>query len=177
MSSTRERAGRQTGRVLWGRVAVAGVALLVCFLAGRASVERGVSQATFDGAQQRITQLEQENRDLAERQVATAAGGIDTPPVPTEPTAADPAPSEPAPAASQPPPDPAAPAPSEAVPSEAAPAAGSYTVLENDTLQIIAERVYGDGALFPLIAEANEVDSTNLRIGDTLVIPPLPTQG
>jgi len=165
MSSTRERAGRRTRRVLWGRLAVAGVALLGCFLLGRASVARGVSQAAFDTAQQRITQLEQENRDIVERQVATAAGGIDTPPVPSEPTAADPEV-----------------APSQATPSEPAPAASaaagaSYTVQENDTLQTIAERVYGDGALFPLIAAANDVDSANLRIGDSLVIPPAPTEG
>lgn len=173
MSSTRERTGRGVGRVLWGRLAVAGVALLVSFWLGRASVERGVSQATFDAAQQRVAQLEQENRDIAERQVATAAGGIDTPPA--EPTAADPG-VAPSPAASTEA-TPSEAAPSEPGPAATAPAGTSYTVQENDTLQTIAERVYGDGALFPLIAEANEVDSTNLRIGDTLVIPPAPTEG
>ena len=161
--------------MLWGRLAVAGVALLGCFLLGRASVERGVSQATFATAQQRITQLEQENRDIAERQVATAAGGIDTSPAPSEPAPAAPeAAASPAPAQAA---EPSEAAPSEPAPAASAPAGISYTVREDDTLQIIAERVYGDGALFPLIAEANDVDSTNLVIGDTLVIPPAPTEG
>ena len=41
----------------------------------------------------------------------------------------------------------------------------------------IAERVYGDGKYWPLIAEANPgVDPRALKPGDELCIPPLPAE-
>jgi nucleoid-associated protein YgaU len=150
-------AGREPGRVLWGRVAVAGAALLVAFLLGRASVDEGVEQARFDEAQARIAQLEQENRDLAEGRLAVAAGGIDTPPQAGAP----------APAAAQ---------PEDEGGGEDAPApqggGQSYTVQEGDTLASIAQRVYGDAAQASRIEQANQVDATDLQVGQTLTLPP-----
>lgn len=49
-----------------------------------------------------------------------------------------------------------------------------YVVRDGDTLAAIAEAVYGDEALWPLILEANEeriADPEHLRIGTSLLIP------
>jgi nucleoid-associated protein YgaU len=49
---------------------------------------------------------------------------------------------------------------------------GSYTVRANDTLYEIAERLYGDGTLWPLIRRANPgIDPRRLHVGTPLRIP------
>lgn len=166
--SSRSSSGNGPGRVLWGRVAFTGALLLLAFLLGRWSVDAGVEQARYDEAQRRIAELEQENRDLAAGRVAVAAGGIDTPPAGEEAEDTGAAPE--AAGAAGPTPTP----PAEQPPAQDQPPAGGqqYTVQEGDTLQSIAQRVYGDGTKFPLIEQANNVDSTNLRVGATLTIPP-----
>ena len=48
----------------------------------------------------------------------------------------------------------------------------TYTVKEGDTLTTIAQEFYGDPAKFDLIVDANNLDgSTNLRVGQELIIP------
>lgn len=48
-----------------------------------------------------------------------------------------------------------------------------YTVKSGDTLWRIADRVYGNGALWPTIADANKLSNPNLiRVGQVLKIPP-----
>lgn len=49
-----------------------------------------------------------------------------------------------------------------------------YVVRDGDTLAAIAENVYGDESLWPLILEANQeriADPEHLRIGTSLLIP------
>ncbi len=52
----------------------------------------------------------------------------------------------------------------------------TYTVKEGDAgFWAVSENVYGNGKHWPLIAEANpDADSSSLRAGQTLTIPPLP---
>jgi len=52
--------------------------------------------------------------------------------------------------------------------------ASSYTVQSGDSLWVIAQKVYGDGSKYPLIAAANNITSaTRLRVGTVLIIPSL----
>jgi nucleoid-associated protein YgaU len=87
--------------------------------------------------------------------------------------------------ASSPSPDskPAAPAPAPPSPSPSpspSPAAegDSYTVAEGDTLATIAEKFYGDPALWRRIYDANRGtigdNPDNVRVGTSLRIPPKP---
>lgn len=155
MSSSSARRLRGARRVLWGRIGVTLCALLLAFMLGRCSVDEGVALADHQAAQARISELEQLARDLEQNQVALAAGGIDTTPAPEATADAE---AEPEP---------------EPTPQDVPTAGGSqYTVQEGDTLESIAERVYGDRTQFSRIQDANGVDSTQLQVGQTLVIPP-----
>ena len=94
------------------------------------------------------------------------------PPTPTltapTPAAASPSPeSKPSPA-----PPPPSPSPSPAAAGE------SYTVAEGDTLATIADKFYGDSALWRRIYDANRStigdNPDSVRIGTNLRIPPKP---
>jgi LysM repeat protein len=51
----------------------------------------------------------------------------------------------------------------------------TYTVQPGDSLWIIAQKVYGNGAKYPLIAQANDITTTTrLRTGMVLKIPGAP---
>jgi LysM domain len=53
--------------------------------------------------------------------------------------------------------------------------ARKYKVAPDDTLSEIAQRFYGDGSLFTLIASANGIDDPNvIHVGQVLSIPDLP---
>jgi nucleoid-associated protein YgaU len=65
------------GRVLWGRVAVFGGALLLMFLLGRCSAPSGVPASDLQEANARISALAEENEQLRQQLVAAAAS---TPP-------------------------------------------------------------------------------------------------
>ena len=158
----RRTASRRGGpRVLWGRIGTLVLGVGLVFLLGRCSVEPGVPPEELAAAQGRIAELETQNRNLEEAQAAQAAGGIDTSPAEgAEPPAEDAPEAEPA----------GAPSP--------ATAGDVYTVQDQDTLESIAEAVYGDRSLWRMIAEANEgVDATSLRVGQELRLPPKPDQG
>lgn len=61
-------------------------------------------------------------------------------------------------------------------PQVPAPVNDSYEVQSGDSLYVIAERKYGDGNLWKVIADANpSIKANTLRVGTRLVIPPKPT--
>lgn len=132
------------GRVLWGRVAVFGIALLSMLLLGRCTAGGGVDPAEYEEVTTRLEQLEAENEGLRQEVAALAAGSAQgTTDGPTEPSL------------------------------ENQPAARTYVVRPGDTLFSIAQEQYNDGQKFQLIAEANGIDQNNkLRVGQELVIPP-----
>lgn len=147
------------GRVLWGRVAILGAALLIAFLFGRATGGGdGVPQADFDEVVAERDDLEAQVSDL-ESDLAAAL----------EPT---------------PPPASASPAAGggggedagEATDPEGETEGGeTYTVESGDTLASIAEEFYGDASLDDYLAEANGItDPESLAVGQQLTIPPPP---
>ncbi|BCO35316.1 lectin [Mycobacterium heckeshornense] len=86
------------------------------------------------------------------------------PPAPEEPAAAA------APAVEEPAPEPEA-APAEPAPAPE-PAARTYTVESGDTLWAIAERFYGDGSKYQVIADASGISNPDLiHPGQVLTIP------
>lgn len=147
MNRRTSRGRRDAGRVLWGRVGVLALAVGLAFLLGRLSAPDGVPPGDLAAARSRIAELEQDNLNLVEAQKAVAAGGIDDTQVLGS---------------------------TEEGPGGAAADGDVYTVQEGDTLESIAADQYGDGSRFPLIAEANDVDATNLVPGQQLRIPPDP---
>lgn len=89
------------------------------------------------------------------------------PPAPEEPAA------QAAPAAEEPAAEPeAAPAEAPPAPEPAEPAARTYTVESGDTLWAIAERFYGDGSKYQVIAGASGIPNPDLiQPGQVLTIP------
>jgi nucleoid-associated protein YgaU len=166
------------GRVLWGRVAFLGGALLVAFLLGRLTGSDGVPAAQVQERDQRIEQLADEADGLRRQVEALQAGApADTDEAPGQAGAdtaiADArgdAPDRPDAKASQ------APAPKQGQEQQdqdqGQPAADTYQVQSDDTLYTIAERVYGDGNQWTRIAQANNLDGNQpLNVGQDLQIP------
>ena len=67
------------GRVLWGRVAVLGGALVLMFLLGRCSSPDGVPPSELASANAQIQQLESRNAQLQEQIAAMSAGAAAAP--------------------------------------------------------------------------------------------------
>jgi nucleoid-associated protein YgaU len=151
-------------RILWGRLAFFGLALIIAFVAGRACAKDGVDEATYKEEQNKVFELQSENQVL-QAQVDAAAqqtnegggggnngnggGGNNNNGGEAEPT--------------------------EAASDEPVGEGQTYTVQSGDTLTTIAEKFYGDATAFDLIVDANNIDSsTGLRVGQELVIPPEP---
>lgn len=133
-------------RILWGRVAILGTALLLAFLLGRATAPEGVSQEEFDAVRRARAELEAQVEQLRAQPVAT--------PTPEPTPAAEDTPDEDARAEVE---------------------GETYVVKSGDTLRGIAEQFYGDPTLDDLIADANDItDPTQLRVGQELIIPPKP---
>lgn len=148
-----------SGRVLWGRVAILGAALLIAFLIGRATGggEPGVAQSEYD-------EVVAERDDL-EAQVADLESDLAAAQQPTPPPAS----------AS---PGTAAGAGDEATDPEGETEGGeTYIVQAGDTLASIAADQYGDASLDDFLAEANGItDPESLAVGQELVIPPKPEE-
>ncbi|HVM14525.1 MAG TPA: LysM domain-containing protein [Egibacteraceae bacterium] len=147
------------GRVLWGRVAFFGVALLLAFLLGRGCAA-GVPQAEYEASQDRLEEVAQEKRQL-EQELQALTNGARVPEGEDEADGADAEDGE------------------EAAPTSDTTATEDgvriYTVQPRDNLRSIAERFYGDGDKHDLISEANGIDSDNvLQVGQELEIPPDP---
>lgn len=145
--------GASGARVLWGRVAILGAALVLMFLLGRCSAGGGVPPAEHEEAVATIQQLAEENERLEQQVAALSAGQESSAPEGDEEAGnAD-----------------------EGGESEDAHAgARTYVVRPGDTLISIARELYGEPSRFDVIAEANGIDDNNrLRVGDELRIPPL----
>lgn len=146
------------GRVLWGRVAILGAALLIAFLIGRASGGGdGIPQADYDEVVAERDDLEAQVSDL-ESDLAAAL----------EPT---------------PPPASASPAAGGGGEDEPTDPEGetegdqTYTVKEGDTLASIAAEFYGDASLDDYLAEVNGItDPLSLAVGQELTIPASPDE-
>lgn len=158
------------GRILWGRIAVFGAALLLALLLGRCTAGGGADPAELEALQARVTEdasnIEQLNstiQSLQQRVVdlqnqldaAGAGGGLPTDTGTeaaggTEDGTADGGLTE-------------------------TPDGQIYVVQPGDTLSGIAANVYGDPTAFGPIAEANGITEQNpLQVGQELIIPPNP---
>lgn len=145
-----------TGRVLWGRVAILGLALLLAFFVGRATGGGGggIDEADYDEVIAQRNDLRAEIADL-EDQLAAAA---------------------------QPTPSPATASPAtggggggETDPEDETEGGETYVVQSGDTLASIAAEKYGDASLDDFLAEANGItDPESLAVGQELIIPPEP---
>lgn len=160
------------GRILWGRIAVFGAALLLALILGRCTAGGGgVAEerfsevaASFSEAQvaleantATIAQLQQQLQDAR----ATQPGGTTTP----NPGATD---GTPGTGGTESPGT-----------NTGTDAQGNrvYEVQAGDTLSTIAESVYGDPTAFGIIASANNISgSSPLQVGQQLIIPPNPDQ-
>jgi len=135
-------------KILWGRVAVLGGAMLIAFLLGRAMAPDGIPRSDLTAARQQSEDLQAEVDQLSTelRQTQRQLTQLQNSPPP----------------AAQP-----SPAPEESP--------TLYTVQRGDTLLGLAEEFYGDPELAVLIAEANDMSArAKLNTGDTLIIPPKP---
>jgi LysM repeat protein len=152
-----EPEGGSPGRVLWGRVAIFGLALLIAFLIGRATGGGdGVSQARFDSIA--------EQRDDLAAEVGSLQDELD--------------------AAQQATPPPASASPASGAaedetgatdPENETEGGETYVIKSGDTLADIALRFYGDASFDDFLAEVNDIDDPeHLVVGTELTIPPEP---
>lgn len=152
----RSPAGGERPRVLWGRVAILGGALLLAFLIGRSSAPDGIPEADLAAARADAREAQGEVDELR-AQIATLqteTQGLDEEKASGETEAGDEGDAE-----------------GTAVENQ------TYTVKAGDTLSKIAERFYGNASLDDFLAEANPgVDPYALRVGQELVIPPNPEE-
>lgn len=156
------------GRILWGRIAVFGAALLLALILGRCTAGGGIDDAEFQAvvasnseAQVALTTsqatIEQLQRELVEARAASQPG---TTPTGTEGVTG----TEGA-------------APGDAGTQTDAEGNRTYVVQSGDTLSTIAESVYGDPTAFGAIASANNLSGDSpLQVGQELVIPNNPDQ-
>lgn len=156
------------GRILWGRIAVFGAALLLALILGRCTAGGGVDEAQFEAvvasnseAQVALTTsqatIEQLQRELVEARAAsqpsTTATGSEGAATGTEGAAAGDG------------------------TQTGADGNRTYVVQSGDTLSTIAESVYGDPTAFGAIASANNLSGDSpLQVGQELVIPSNPDQ-
>jgi|GEM_PF-2010448 nucleoid-associated protein YgaU len=147
-----EREPHGEGRVLWGRVAVLGGALLLAFLIGRASAPGGIPEEDLRAARTEARAAEEEAEQLRDQLAAAQAE-------------------------SEPPAEEATGGGGTKKDSAPEPENEIYVVQPNDTLTIIAEKEYGDASLDDFLADANPgIDPLALRVGQEIVIPPKPEE-
>lgn len=141
------------GRVLWGRFAFWGVALLLSFAVGRCTAPDPSADELAEMTAE-VSRLAEINKELTNELDALTDQATD------EGDAAQPAEET---------------GDAEESTSDAAAGDGTqtYTVQPRDTLRGIAQRFYGDPEKHELISEANGIDGDNmLQVGQELKIPP-----
>lgn len=192
---------RNHPRILWGRVAFYGLSLLLVFALGSWSAADDTADAQLAETRAEVERLAQENVNLrAEKEALEAGGALDAEasapddeepddPEGGGPNGIDPGDTDPDGSVAEGSESPAEDDgtedgddgdgnAAEAVDPDEAPAAeepgsGTYVVRQGDTGMSIAEEVYGDQDLWPLIAEANDLGGANaLQVDQELVIPP-----
>jgi nucleoid-associated protein YgaU len=138
---------RHAPKVLWGRVAILGAALLVVFLIGRATGgDSGVPKEQLAAARAEISDLQAQVTDLEDQLAAVPEA---TPTVPADTTTTDGNTTD-----------------TTTVEGE------TYTVKSGDTLRGIAQTFCGDAQFDDVIMEANDItDPTQLSVGAEIVIP------
>jgi nucleoid-associated protein YgaU len=151
------------GRILWGRAAVYAGSLVLVFILGSCIGGRGgVSQAEFEEERARVVELASENTVLQE-QLEAVSNTQDS----DRPRVDDTATGSPTGGPTD------GPGGTGGEDGDPADGVSTYEVQDGDTLYAIAVEVYGDGSKFPLIAQANDLDSDNpLTVGQQLIIPP-----
>jgi nucleoid-associated protein YgaU len=149
--------------VLWGRVFVLAALLLIAFLIGRTRPAASVPPEQVESLRSELASAEERIAAL-ERQIEERSTPAEEKAVPTD-TEADTGAGAGAP-------DVGArerPADADAAASEV------YVVESGDSLNLIADRVYGDASLADLIARANNIDRAGqIKVGDKLEIPAEP---
>jgi nucleoid-associated protein YgaU len=150
-------------RVMWGRVAFFLIVLLSVFLLGRCTNRGGASEADLVAERTRVAELQSEKELLEQQLDAAQNGGGDggdgeaEGDGETEGDGGETAEDGDGSAEGQ---------------DGVAEGGETYTVQSGDTLTRIAEQFYGDPRKFNLIAEANNIESGDLRVGQELTIPP-----
>ncbi|MEA2447239.1 MAG: hypothetical protein QOK47_876 [Actinomycetota bacterium] len=132
-------------RVLWGRVAVLGVALLLAFLAGRALGGGSDDADKVKTLQGQLADARDENASLQEQLQAAQQPQVEVTPT-AQPT----------------------------VQETTAPTVEGeeYVVQKGDTLRLIAQKKCGDPEAADLLAEVNDIaDPTLISVGQTITIP------
>lgn len=150
-----QASSRRPMKILWGRVAILGAALVVMFLLGRMTSGGTDTKALKDARAQAAT-LQEENdslrsdlqttqTELNQAQSELAAASTVETDTTTETTAAE---------------------------GEGEFTGQTYIVKSGDTLTTIAEKFYNDASLDDYLAEVNNItDPTALSVGQELIIP------
>lgn len=159
-------------RILWGRIAVLALALVLTFFLGRCTAGGGDSADEVADLTERVDELLEENANLEAQVEAYEAGGTSTGP------SAEPASDDASDGASDGASDDAQDTADAAEPTDETGGdddgdAQTHEVAEGDNLYRIAERYYGNGEKFRLIAEANGLTADDaIQPGQVLRIPP-----
>lgn len=185
-------------RILWGRVAFFGVTLVLAFALGAWSASDDTADAELEEARTEIARLTQENVGLRAEKEALEAGDVLDAGAASEERREEPDADDADDADGSGEPEDGEPdaegASDDAAEDEGASddgedsaageaddpeapdaedaATSTYIVREGDTGHDIAEAVYGDRDLWPLIANANGTDASALQVDQELVIPP-----
>jgi nucleoid-associated protein YgaU len=133
-------------RVLWGRVAALGIALLLAFLLGAKLGGGDDNSDQIDRLRTQLQTAQDENESLQTQLEAAQQPQVEVTPTPQ---------------------------PSETTVAEEPEVEGEeYVVQKGDTLRLIAQRKCGDPEAADLLAEVNDIaDPTLISVGQTLIIP------
>lgn len=159
-------------RILWGRIAILGFALALVFVLGRCTAGGGDSPEELADLEAQVDALVEENSNLRAQVDAYEAGGVTD----AEPAADDTSGDDSGGGSEQPDED----AADADTGSDTGSDGGSdssdvqtHEVAQGESLYAIAERYYGSGEKFTLIAEANGLSADDaIQPGLVLQIPP-----